>query len=329
MHIEMTEADGLPLATLSACSFDRWYPSLRQHSIPSTVLPLSDEFVEYLKADGVFVPGGDEGDDDDDWFDGKTAQDEGEETAAAPHFPALEAAIDSAIDKHGGAVLPKLNWSAPVDAAWMLGGSLKCHSVRDVLLLLKSSDRVAHDLCEARQLCTVGAGGDQQHSWVLVLRKWSNLRPSSEFRCFRSGGRLVAACQRDRFSHYPFLEPEREQILERLERFQREHLTATVLPEPLVWDAYVDVQGRVYLIDAAPFHESTDPILFDWPGLRARAAQPQPAELRLVEADTVRPSAGMYHGMPFDLQQQGCETLEGLVAKAASAAEGAPSAEGL
>ena len=35
------------------------------------------------------------------------------EDAAVPHFPELEAAIDAAIARLGGAVFPKLNWSAP------------------------------------------------------------------------------------------------------------------------------------------------------------------------------------------------------------------------
>ena len=35
--------------------------------------------------------------------------------------------------------------------------TLRCTSPRDVLLLLKSSDRVAHDLCDARRFCDPGA----------------------------------------------------------------------------------------------------------------------------------------------------------------------------
>ena len=239
----------LALAELTACSFERWYPSLRKHSIPSTVLPLTSDFVEYLKADGVAVAWGEPDDDDDGWGDeevvggsaggaaalyGPASQsllaaeddEEAEAQPPAPRFPELEQAVEAAISKHGGAVLPKLNWSAPTDAAWMLGGSLRCISPRDVLLLLKSSDRVAHDLCDARRLCDCGAAAEQQQAdaasaeraeragsagsaggadaeWVLVLRKWSALRLSSEFRCFRSGGMLIAACQRDRSDPNP------------------------------------------------------------------------------------------------------------------------------
>ena len=171
---------------------------------------------------------------------------------------------------------------------------------------------------------------------MLALRKWSELRPEGEFRCFRAGGRLVGACQRDRFSHYPFLEPARGVLLELLRAFQTEHLGALERPADVVWDAYVDAQQKVHLLDVAPFHESTDPILFAWPELRARAAQPAATGsalpeaaaaddlLRLVPADAaggVRPSARMYNGWPVDVLQAGGEDLGALIATAQRAAE--------
>ena len=52
----------------------------------------------------------------------------------------------------GGAVLPKLTWSAPKDAVWMTSGNtMRCSTSDEVVLLLKSSDRVAHDISEALQ----------------------------------------------------------------------------------------------------------------------------------------------------------------------------------
>ena len=141
-----------------------------------------------------------------------------------------------------------------------------------MLLLLKSSDSVAHDLAEGQRLRAAGGDGP---NWVLALRKWSELRPEGEFRCFRAGGRLVGACQRDRYSHYPFLEPARGVLLELLRAFQAEHLGALERPADVVWDAYVDAQQKVHLLDVAPFHESTDPILFTWPELRAPRSPPR------------------------------------------------------
>lgn len=41
--------------------FSSWYPTFANHSIKSTIIrPLSDDFRDYLNADGVFIPEGSE-----------------------------------------------------------------------------------------------------------------------------------------------------------------------------------------------------------------------------------------------------------------------------
>ncbi len=199
-------AELLDPAWLLACSFERWYPKLKGVSIRSAVIRLDPAFVDLILADGVYDS------EPHDRTDGATVS--ADAAAAAERCAAL---ISEKIAQLGGAVFPKLNWSAPTDAAWMLGGSIKCTSARDVLLLLQSSDRVSHDLCEARRACAPDHGAWDEHSWVLALRAWREMEPSHEFRCFRGGdGRLLGASQRDRGTHYPFLEPMRAQLLEAL-----------------------------------------------------------------------------------------------------------------
>ena len=419
---------------LALCAISNWYPALQHVSIRTTLLPLDDAFVRYLLADGCFVPAdegctdrpsGSDAPDDGGWSDDERwSDDEGDSSVPVPRFPELELAIVAAIRKHGGAVMPKLNWSAPKDAAWVLGGSLKCTSPRDVLLLLKSSDHIAHDLCDARHaaavptslptdgaatappppnalepaapepasLALVPSAAEAVHEvdsmtssfasaaaalaslelsataaaeavpaplplapttvrgvsaeaevlpgaqWVLALRRWCNLRPSSEFRCYglEGGRRLLAVCQRDRFSHYPFLEAECPRLLPLLAAFAERHLGETVgaaegrpalaLPRRLVWDAYVDLDSRVHLIDVAPFHRATDPLLFDWAELctLAEAAEDAGAdfalepELRLVPPDGggVTPSAQLYYGLPHELQMGNRTNVADLIAAA-------------
>lgn len=118
--------------------------------------------------------------------------------------------------------MPKLNWSSPKDATWMNCGTLKCTKVGDVYLLLKSSDFVGFDLEKAwddleqedgnddsggtyemgnlsmdessnnngaaKKENTTSASGKGRKpasfEYELVLRKWCNLHPSMEFRCF-------------------------------------------------------------------------------------------------------------------------------------------------
>jgi len=314
---------------MDACSIHRWQPELRRVTIKTVILPLPAEFVNYLLADGVFLPpvlGGPDGEEEgEDGSDGSGDGDKALPRNAAGALSQLRSDIDAAIRQLGGAVFPKLNWSAPSDAAWILGGSLKCARVRDVCLLLKSSDRIAHDLCDARRVALSeppSAHGSAEHKWVLALRKWSELRPDGEFRCFRgSSGSLLAACQRDRYSHYAHLTEARADTLQLLAEFQREAL-GDVGPQRLVWDAYVDMKRKVHLIDLAPFDECTDPIPFDWRELKdADTATDHTAELRLVPPGGMTPTAQLYHGWPTDIQAIDGSDVQALIAKARAAAD--------
>ena len=75
-----------------------------------------------------------------------------------------------------------------------MNNSLECKSPADIYLLLKSSTFVAHDLTnpfntdnsvneEAAKLPTV--------EYELVLRRWHNLNPAGEFRCFVRNEELI------------------------------------------------------------------------------------------------------------------------------------------
>jgi hypothetical protein len=136
-------------------------------------------------------------------------------------FPSLTEEIQLAINTLGGegkkGCMPKLNWSAPKDATWINCGSLKCTKAGDVYLLLKSSEFVVFDLERAWKdvdddvvqinnegligtlvpetanqevNVTVQSNITDKHKitcdfpFELVLRKWCNLHPSMEFRCF-------------------------------------------------------------------------------------------------------------------------------------------------
>ena len=58
-----------------------------------------------------------------------------EEGEALPSFPEVEAAVNAAIERLGGAVIPKLNWSAPkvrAAAAAACGACVKRAVLSDV-----------------------------------------------------------------------------------------------------------------------------------------------------------------------------------------------------
>lgn len=54
-------SDALPMPPLTrelvdACAFGSWFPKFRRITPKASIIPLPDDFVDYLKADGVFLP---------------------------------------------------------------------------------------------------------------------------------------------------------------------------------------------------------------------------------------------------------------------------------
>jgi multidrug efflux pump subunit AcrA (membrane-fusion protein) len=161
-------------------------------------------------------------------------------SSAAPwreRFAELHAAVEGALAQLGGAAAPRTNWSSPTDALWVTCGTgLRCTNADQVVLLLKSSDRVAHDLdvlTTMRQEQQQQQQQEQQEQQQqqeqrqqqqqeqqqqqrqqdrtaplaaqLVLRRWRELLPQREFRCFVHDHALIAASQRDPSQHFPQL----------------------------------------------------------------------------------------------------------------------------
>lgn len=103
------------------------------------------------------------------------------------------------------------------DARWMISDSrLKCTTLADVFLLLKSSDFITHDLCEPYdyrlmqlelflqtlqiyivhrfKFCQDEKDNEIKYiDYVLALRKWYALQPAKEFRCFVKNKRLIGS----------------------------------------------------------------------------------------------------------------------------------------
>jgi hypothetical protein len=216
--------------------------------------------------------------------DDSSSSDTVESQAQVPiSFPELNALIEAAIAKLGGAVVPKLNWSCPKDATWVNGGSLKCYTAGDVYVLLKSSDFVMHDILypfgerELRSDYDDGVAEENMQAqtispnveYKLTLRKWSNIHKSMEYRCFVASDTLVAVSQRDHTQFYPYLQKEEENIEAAIHDFFEEIVSRefTSSVDTYVFDCYVDQQQKVWLIDLNVWGPQTDSLLFEWKDL--------------------------------------------------------------
>jgi len=298
------------------CQFDQWYHKFIGKTFKSQIILLQKEFIEYLGEDGVILP-----DSAIAYYadDPLARQQDGDENLAEVNegmpdakiyvnkegmvtckhdFSDLENQLKCAIDEMGGEFMVKLNWSCPIDAVWVNGGSLKCQSIADIFLLLKSSDRVTFDLEHMFDLCTKSNSAASTSSLIggieakgteplleksatgqgilpslspssirptLVIRKWANLQPSMEFRIFIHGNEICGISQRDCCTYYDFLD---EALLDKLqsliEKFFRTHVQSVFSLQNYAMDVYIDKKDRVWIVDFNPFGLPTIALLFEW-----------------------------------------------------------------
>jgi len=233
-------------------------------------------------------------------------------TIVAPEFAEFSEAVRHSISKLGGSVLPKLNWSAPKDAKWInFNQSMLCTTFTDVLLLLKASEFVTHDLsqpfsnCDDAQLYSSGTGQvSSPIRYQLALRRWTDINTADEFRCFVGGGgkRVVAITQRHDSVFYPDL----QQIIDRAEKdiltfFDRKIKGKFSSDSDFVFDAWIRAPGDVVLIDFNPWGTVTDALLFSWEELEEIRDLEKKVQSRYVDkASGVRADPYQCYHMPQD-----------------------------
>ncbi|KAI9146502.1 D123-domain-containing protein [Paraphysoderma sedebokerense] len=277
------------------CSFSAWYDKFKGHTIKSRIVkPLSNEFIQYLLADGVMLPLDPNGNQQQPYVteiddSSETNVDWDEDDDEAPSFPDLEHQIEAAIRELGGAVFPKMNWSSPKDASWItLGSTLKCQNSVDIFLLLKSSDFIVHDLEHAFDSTTEvesEAQSSEGLEYELVLRKWYELSPSMEFRCFIRDHVLLAISQRDSSNYYSFLQEIRDDIESAISEFFLRQVRGKFSNANYVFDVYVNRSTlKVVIVDFNPFSVETDALLYSWPEILQMSTAPCRPLLRIVES---------------------------------------------
>ena len=259
------------------------------------LISLSAPFLSYLRADGIRLPP-DPAPAEDSWDDDSSVDgtDELEAVKSDPfaEWASIHTKIQETIAELKGSVFPKLNWSAPKDATWMVAGnSMECRTANDVYLLLKSSDFVTHDLEQVFDGCVdedeseeereqESQGGNTleppKHArskeeelsrikYHLVLRQTiPALNPALEFRCFVRERELLCICQRD-LNYFSFLPALAPNLNSKIRDFFHDHLRRSFPDESFAFDVYIpQPYVRVWLIDINPWAPRTDPLLFSW-----------------------------------------------------------------
>lgn len=283
------------------CSYPVWYPLFKNISLDSVLVPLSEEVFDYLLEDSTLVLPEEAC---------ISVEQEGENDAleiTQPTFPAFSKAISQALASLGGEVFVKLNWTAPVDAAWITSSkSLKCTSIEDVYLLLKSSDILAKELAYIKQ--TASASG------YLVIKRWYDIYPGDEFRCFVIRHKLVGISQRDYKTYYGYLAQNKFAIIEDIDKFFTEKIKGKFLTENYTFDIVRKSRNGIKVIDFGPFDsKKTKSLLFTWDELHELENKKDcdiPAtEFRFLGEDPgFQPNPYQHYGLPQDF---GNSTLVG------------------
>ncbi|CDY48581.1 BnaA09g01770D [Brassica napus] len=263
---------------VNRCQIQNWYPKFKSLTIKTKLHKLPESFINYLLDDSVpfLLPSSvtnqnampnrihnpDEEDDDSSSSDDETDP----PPPPSPSFPELEIEIRDSIEALGGSIFPKLNWSAPKDAAWISPSqSLSCSCFSEIALLLRSSDSILHDLCNAYDSCSDDKASSRPESFFLALRKWyPSLKPEMEFRCFVKANELVGVCQREVTTFYPVLVSEKEVFKGLIEEFFDVNVRSVFELEDYVFDVYVTKERRVKVVDFNTWCGSTLPLMFSW-----------------------------------------------------------------
>ncbi|KAJ3221597.1 hypothetical protein HK099_003357 [Clydaea vesicula] len=263
-----------------SCQINNWVELFREHTVKTRFVNLTPEFLNYLSADSIFLPNSNcktvYENTVDNYSDSDSDSDSQSEEKNLPSFPAIEQEIREIIHTLGGRVFPKLNWSSPKDSAWIsASGNLSCVDANDIFLLLKSSDFIVNDLSYKDEV-----------QMKLCLRKWYDLQPSMEFRCFVKNNQLFAITQRDHLNYYEFLLELKSKILYCIKDFFGEKIKNTFPENDYTFDIYLTKDLKPFLLDFNPLEKETDTMLFGWEELRVSNAEEEIKEIefRIVES---------------------------------------------
>jgi len=294
-----------------SCSFDKWYRDFEKVTIKSVILPIPEDVLRYFQENGKLVlPAECDGenyngteDDYDDFGDVTWDPSENTDVAEKPSFPNFSAQVRDVISQLGGSVFCKLNWSSPKDAIWVAcNNSVKCSSLSDVYLLLKSSDFVAHDLTQPFKDCDEGLESPFSCvSYVLVMRKWCDINPGIEFRCFVRDKSLIAISQRDNSNFYEHIGQQRESIERDILTFFHEYVVDKFPLRNYVFDVIRPGKDRVKLLDFNPFGVTTDGLLMDWEELKEMELPDQPIFRFISHSSGVQPHPHRHYSLPQDM----------------------------
>lgn len=203
-----------------------------------------------------------------------------------PEFPEFSASLSRAISRLGGAVFVKTNWNSPKDAFWITAGqTMCCKDITDVYQLLKASGTCKENLAcfnlpiydssglhEATVSTSSGSSSSstdtsncENSNHCLIFKKWHEIHPGTEFRCFVRNRKLIGISPRDWPQYHDYICAQRTDIVSDIVSIFKEHIKPKFSLIDYVFDVVRDSKDRVFLLDFSPFNEKyTESLAFEW-----------------------------------------------------------------
>ncbi|GLG93678.1 CSON005131 protein [Gryllus bimaculatus] len=267
-------------------SYEKWYPIFKDEAIESMIIPIAKDELEYLRVGPLILPkeacrkiyhdSSTERNYSVEWSD----EDDDSPETEPPTFPVFSNKLKNALNSLGGEVFVKTNWHAPKDATWITTGrTLKCTSLEDIYLLLKSSDLISKDICH--EFKTDNGDNDEKH--VVVIKRWMDLHPGSEFRCFVKDHQLIDV--------FDIVRIDNSILVIDFQPFDRRY-TESLLFE---WDDLIKMRASFEEVD-----------------LEASDLGSQNPEFRFIAEDVGLQPKPLHHaGMPYEVTEM-CNEMRGM-----------------
>jgi hypothetical protein len=164
---------------------------------------------------------------------------------------------------------------------------LRMYSCEQVLSIFSQSERIWHDM----ELALAPKNPEQEMAWEesIAVRKWVNIEPDMEFRCFVYNGRLTAISQYRHLVHFPRLVANQDPLLKAMVAFfdvVRPNLFGSFPEDDYILDLAVELQPgcdgegilghepfqneaeptikKIWIVEVNPFYETTDGCMYSW-----------------------------------------------------------------
>lgn len=132
----------------------------------------------------------------------------------------------------GGSVFVKTNWHSPKDAFWITAGqTMCCKDINDVYQLIKASGICKEDFSVSQTDQEINTNiescnGNQQTICkpYIVFKKWHEIHPGTEFRCFVRNKRLIGISPRDWPQFHEYICVERTNIVADIVSMFKKHI---------------------------------------------------------------------------------------------------------